>query len=316
MTRIILLGVGNLGKRYIQAIARICNIDLFLYDISANAVQTVPEFLIPNGLKGLEYKIVSDFNQVLSLINENTLVIVATTSYGRADMLEKIICRIPGAIICEKPVAQKEKEYLKIMEPLAQNRILSFVDFTYRIQPFYQKIKSIITKKDGGILYINLPKTGLACAGIHQIDLFFWLFDLKSCTLINSSFSRTYEQKRAGYFDIVGSIELESGDFKCYINNSGEENLRTAQIILSDLVISVFEDQRIMGIVEKLNPQKITTEMLEYSFVSNYMTGIIQNIMKNNLSEINLPSIEESFNQHKILFDYLNKHSITDLNFT
>ena len=232
------------------------------------------------------------------------------------DILKPVILKHPKAVICEKPVTQKLEDYLELLKLVKENKTKSFVDFTLRMQPFYQKIKDEIGGAKSGVFFANLPQMGLACVGIHQIDLFMWLFDLTQCELKNTSFTETYEQKRKGFFDITGSIELESGNFRAFINNDSSENFRTAQIITEDTVYNVHEDQRIMTKVKKNPIGNLVTETISYSFVSQYMTPVITNIINNNFEAIPLPDFESSFSRHKILFDYLAKHSLKDLNFT
>lgn len=316
MTDILLLGTGNLGKRYIQAISKLKDVRLFLYDVSSEAINSVKDFVIQNNITGLRYEILSGFDEAVKRINKNSIVIAATTSRNRMEILKPIIQNHPKAVICEKPVTQRLEEYLDLLELLKENETKSFVDFTLRMQPFYQLIKNEIGTTASGVFFANLPRMGLACVGIHQIDLFAWLFNLHECQLKNSTFIETYEQKRKGFFDITGSVELESGNFRAFINNDGFDNFRTAQIITDDTVYNVHEDQRIMTRVKKNPAGNLASETISYSFVSQYMTSVIANIINNDFDAIPLPSLEGSFIQHKILFDYLQKHSIQDLNFT
>lgn len=316
MTRIVLFGTGNLGKRYIQAISVINNINLHLFDKSEVALKSVESFLETTDTKLENYTLESNFDSTISRINKETIVIISTTLDDRLILLQKVINKTPKAIICEKPVCQNQDDFIQVLELLKDKSIKTFVNFTLRMQPFYQKIKNEIGTPDNGVFFTNLPKTGLACVGIHQIDLFFWLFNLTNCQLANTSFANTYEQKRLGYFDVIGSIELSKNGFKGFINNSESENLRTAQIIVNETSYTIFEDQRIMTKVNVKDKNKIHTEVIEYSFVSKYMTDIIQNIISQNYKSILLPGIENSYLQHKVLFDYIEKHSISDLNFT
>jgi predicted dehydrogenase len=315
INRIVLFGTGNLGKRYVQAISGIGDIELFLFDISQTALKSIPDFLEQNNIK-LNYHLTYSFDDIFKTINERTIVIVSTTLTGRMELLRNILKHHPKALICEKPVVQNNTDYLKLLELLKPANVPTFVDFTLRMQPFYQRIKEEIGNADSGSLFVNLPKTGLICVGIHNIDLFLWLFNLTGCDIITTTFSAVYEQKRAGFYDVTGSLVLEKSSFKAFIGNSSEEDLRTAQIITKEFVYNVHEDQRIMIKVNKQNGKLVISENIEYSFVSKYMTELIRNIISGNFNKINLPGIEDSYQQHKIIFDYLKKHSIEDLNFT
>lgn len=316
MNRIILFGTGNLGKRYIQAISALNNPELFFYDKSESALLTVEPFLKSTNTKLYNYESITNLDSIFEKISSKSIVIVATTLDDRLNLFKKIIEKEPETIICEKPVCQNLADYNKVIELLKDKEIKSYVNFTLRMQPFYQSIKNQIGNPSNGLIFNNLPKTGLACVGIHQIDLFFWLFNLDKYSLINTNFMGIYEQKREGYFDIYGNLELGSGNFKGFINNSEEENIRTAHIIADDNCYNVFEDQRIMTKINVNDKNTIIHEKIEYSFVSHYMTEVIRNIINKEYSAIPLPSIENSYNQHKVLFDFMEKHNISDLNFT
>lgn len=319
MVKITLFGTGNLGKRYIQAISGIdkdINIDLLVYDIKPEALLTVPEFIKANNITDLKCGIAECDQQAFDHIDGESIVIVATTVIKRMDLMTNIILKKPKSIICEKPVVQNDTEYLKLIGLLDNTEIQSFVNFTLRMQPFYQKIKEDIGKTDSGLLFVNLPRTGLACVGIHQIDLFLWLFDLHNTILKGSTFAEIYEQKRAGFYDVSGSIILENPGFRAIIVNSETENIRTAQIIAKGNVFNVNEDQRTMTKLDIKQKSPVIVENIEYSFVSQYMSEVILQIINEEYDKINLPNIKNSYIQHKILFDYFDYHSIKDLNFS
>ena len=80
MTDIVLFGTGNLGKRYIQAISKLENVNLFLCDISPASLSSVKDFLLQSNISNLEYQSSNDTNEAFKRINENTIVIAATTS--------------------------------------------------------------------------------------------------------------------------------------------------------------------------------------------------------------------------------------------
>ncbi len=316
MTDIVLFGTGNLGKRYIQAISKLENVNLFLCDISPASLSSVKDFLVQSSISELKYGTSTDTNEAAAKISSNTIVIVATTSNDRIKILRPVIEKHPKAIICEKPVTQNHEDYFELLQLADENNTKSFVDFTLRMQPFYQKIKSEISGVKNGMFFANLPKMGLACVGIHQIDLFMWLFNLTRCEIKNTSFLETYEQKRKGFFDVAGSIELESGNFRAFITNDNFENFRTSQIITEFTVYNVHEDQRVMTKVKKNPTGNLISENISYSFVSQYMTSVISSIVNDDFDSIPLPDFKSSYFQHKVLFDYLAKHSIKDLNFT
>jgi len=257
----------------------------------------------------------------LDEIDDDSVVVVATTTKDRFAILERVMARKPRAIICEKPVAQGSDDYQKLLEIGHRDRIRVFVNFTLRIQPFYQKIKSEI---NGGtdyadyVFFSNLPRSGLACVGIHHIDLLCWLFGIRQYEFIGSHFLGTYEQKRNGFFDVIGGMHLKTDrNGAGVISNSHSTNVCAVQIILRDVVYNVFEGQRIVTRLNKADTNRVHVETVEYRYVSSYMTDIIESCFSGSYAEAKrLPDLQESLLSHQILFDYLQRHSLLDLNFT
>lgn len=315
MQKILIIGTGNLGKRYLQAASQIKNAKLFLHDISVDALDSIEEFLRNNSVALNNYSKIRNFEQALDQVDSEAIIVVACTAAGRKELLQSIIKKTPKAVICEKPVTQTSEDYEDLLELNKKHKVKIYVNFTLRMQPFYQKIKNELSGLKDCIYNSNLPLMGLACVGIHQIDVFLWLFGLNECKIINTFFDKTYEQKRKGFYDVAGSIELESNGFRAYINNSRYENLRTAQIISSDRVINLIEDLGVMSTVEKLRKGTAVVERIEYAFVSVYMREIIEKIIGNDGS-ILLPTLASAYLPHNVLFEYLKKHDLKTLNFT
>ncbi len=313
-SKLALFGVGNLGKRYMQAIAKIENVELVVFDVSESVLEEIPLFLDKNYCSSLNYKI-SLYQEVLDFIDPDTIVISASTAKDRISQLLDVINRNPRGLIIEKPVVQRSDDYKLILDSLKGKNIISFVDFTLRMQPFYRTLKMALSQVKSGSYSVHLPRMGLMCVGIHHIDIFKWLFDIDKIEVVSSFFESVYEQKRQGYFDVTGSLTLKSGDLYATIINSRNEDVRSVQIITQDKVFSLNEDQRWLSTLDVTN-KTIINEKIEYSFVSQYMSDLIKKMIDGRYDEIDLPSIVESFDSHQMVFDFLETYNHENLNFT
>ena len=313
MKKIILIGTGNLGRRYVEAISKVPDHELFVFDISDSSIDGLKQFISHNKLDLNSINYCKSFTKLLNHIDSNTLIIDASTAFGRVSRLLPLINYKPKAFILEKPLAQDLNEYQKLEEALRRKKIGSYVNFTLREQPMYSYLKSLINEVESADLFVTLPKFGLFCVGIHYIDLFMYLFDLNKIEESHSVFEALYEQKRKGFSDVVGSCFLKSGKFNAVITNSDNSNNRLVQINSNESIITLFEDKRTLVTINK-DGEVFTENDLNYSFVSQYMSKIINDIFKNNL--INLPNVTESIEQHKVLYKYMDDNSIENLNFT
>jgi len=317
MKKIILIGTGNLGKRYLQAILNargefICH----CYDIDREALDGVPEFLRRNNISSLP-RMHFLFSDILGEIDRNALVIVASTARGRREMISEIATLQPAAMIIEKPVAQTAENYLHILNECRERGIDAFTHYTLRFQPFCTELKSMVADEKAFEFILSLPAMGLACVSIHYIDLFLWLFGLHSAELSAMDYAGIYEQKRRGFYDMYGEavVRVPGRGTARFINNE-TDGIRTIIIGLNNKVISVYEDQRLMTIMNRAD-KKITQHEFQYRYTSQYMTSVVENYLNGDVnSSGELVTLEEALLSHRIIYDFMERSGNKDLNIT
>ncbi|TFH46169.1 MAG: hypothetical protein E4G92_06785, partial [Bacteroidia bacterium] len=210
MKKIIVIGTGNLGKRYLQAILSVSgSFTCHCYDINRDALDGLQDFLHKNNIPDDRLTKHYELNEILGVTDSNALVIIASTAAGRRSLISGIIERRPESMIVEKPVAQTREDYLAIMEECKSMNVPSFTHYTLRFQPFCKLLKERVREEKSFELISFLPAMGLACVSIHYIDLFLWLFDITSPELSGYDFQGTYEQKRKGFQDMYGEIIIK-----------------------------------------------------------------------------------------------------------
>ena len=100
-----------------------------------------------------------------------------------------------------------------------------------------------------------------------------------------------------------------------FVSNSGVENLSAVTIVTPDCVYSVFEDQRVVTRVARSDPEPAHPEAMEYRYVSGYMTEMIESCLSGSFREARqLPGLEESYAAHRVVFQYMEQHSLVGLN--
>lgn len=319
MKKIILIGTGNLGKRYLQAILKADRqFSCFCFDISTSAVEEIIPFLSKNGIQLDKLTIMSSFDDILKIINEESLVIIASTANDRLGMLKKITARKPEAFIIEKPVAQTEEDFRQILNNCESRNIPAWVHYTLRFQPFGKTLKTILEGERNYDFFSWLPEMGIACVSIHYIDFFMWLFSIRDFEITDVSCQGVYEQKRKGFYDMYGELTLRTaeGNTGRFINSS-VEGIRTMVILLKGKVISVFEDQRITTILNKSDSKIITSIEAQYDFTSNYMKRIMENYIDGNINITGeLVSLNEAQKSHQVIYDYMRLTKNKNLNIT
>lgn len=319
MKKIHLIGCGNLGRRYLQAIDKINDdIQIIVYDVSIEAIHSTKRFVSENNLNRANFVFTEYFEEFLSTIDSESVVINAATAKGRVNSLLQILMQEPKILFIEKPVTQTQSQFNELMLESKNSATKIFVHYTLRFQPFCKKLKAMIDVKAGFQYISNLPKMGLACVGIHQLDLFKWLYDIESYKMVNSNYFGTYEQKRSGFYDVYGDIllNIEPNGYALFTNYN-IDNVRSLQINSEDGVINVLEDEGVFTIVKKRGNSIVHKEECKVLFASSYLTEIIESFLKNSYEQrTDLVSLSEALFSHKIIFDYFERHSIDDLNIT
>jgi len=315
MVRIIIIGTGNIGKRHLQAISNLSiEFEVFCYDKLKSAVNSIPVFCTNNNVRIKNLHYLYNISDIEKKINNMTIVILSATSKNRIDTLTMVLNKKPLAIIAEKPLVQNLRDYEQIIQMSKKNNVPIYINFIARAQLFYQKIYKDVKEEKEFVFYANMPKWGISTVGIHQFDLLCWLFRVTSYKMVVSNLKSIYETKRKSFYDMVGSIILETEKRNiCVFNNMENESFASIQIITSNKIYNVFEEQKKMLIIEKDNVSEL--KEINFVYVSQYINTVIESIISSN-SSIMLPDIEEGFIAHKILFEYMKRNNVENLNIT
>jgi predicted dehydrogenase len=316
MNKVIVIGTGNIGKRHIQALYKSqLDFKILAHDIFKDSLQSVNQFCISNGLDLEKISLIEDFDSLLAHIDSSTIVIIATTATGRKAILESVIEYKPAAIIAEKPVVQTDADYLYIQSIAARNNVPIYVNFIAHAQHFYREIYENVKNSKSYTFYSNMPNWGMSTVGIHQFELFFWLFGIKEYDVAFSEVSSVYEQKRKGFYDLAGTLGLsdKKGNIGVFRNQEAD-SFASIQIISEDYLYTVHEQQNTLITIGP--DKKVIVSPLNVRFVSMYMQEIIDAIFNKEFDRVYLPDIEQSYLAHKVLFDYISSHASAELNIT
>lgn len=310
MIKIGVIGTGNIGKRHIQSIATLKGEkSLFCYDLFEESLNSLDDFFKDNNISFDKFNKFTNYDRFLEEVDDNTIIIVATTAKGRVDIAKKVIDKNPKAIILEKPVCQTLEEYNSLLD-YNKNNVPIYVNFAKRMYDFYKEIHDAFGEK--GLMQVNQPKEGIACNGIHNIDLACWIFGAKNFKILSTNLSEPYETKRSGFFDVSGGIKILFDEKNILdLNDNDKDTIDTISFNTENKSFSVYEPLSKMIKVSK-EGLKETNITLPYQ---SQLTSIIIEEIYNKGHTKELPLIEECFLSHKVLFEVLKINEI-DINLT
>lgn len=308
---IVIIGTGNIGKRHLQAVGNLKMADgVVCYDNIEASLNSVHPFCKANNIDAEHLDIRADYKNTLDAITPGSIVVIATTAKGRKDILLDVIAKRPKAVIAEKPLCQSDEEYKQILAASKAGSVPVYVNLTRHSFDVYKRIKrEIIAAKER--IFVSVFPDGMSCIGIHIFDLMTWLFDAKTQEISSSTAFGLTETKRGGCFDFYGdmSLLLDNRD-AAFFRAAQKDCVFSVKISTEDKEYNVFEYSKKMVITDRSG--EVRTEEIEVPFVSQTTSKIVAQIMEGEKPD--LPTVEESYLAHKILFDYMRKNSLEGVN--
>jgi hypothetical protein len=300
--RILLVGLGNLGSRYLQGlVASEFPIFVDIVEPNSDAYQRGVDLAAVNLCNRMEVvrRPLDDISQSYDLI------IVATSSKPRADLIQKLsgLTSSKGWVL-EKVLAQSSAELLQIMEALDGEAV--WVNTPRRITSLYRQLKSCIANEGPITFTVEWDGFALGCNSIHFIDVVSWLSESQVSEIQIETEKGWYPAKRMGYSEFDGRVCASYIDgSKLEISNicSGKSDIRV-KTNLSDLSILEME-----GVYD--GRTKLIDGRLEYQ---SELTASITSCIKNKQTENFLPTLEASVEQHMRFFDALRAVDILSKN--
>ncbi|MBN38054.1 MAG: hypothetical protein CMI29_06255 [Opitutae bacterium] len=302
MNNIILIGAGNIGSRHLQGLR------LVEFPLHITVVDPSPEAQERANKLFHQVEARSDFLGELhfaSNIPTNhsfDIAIVATSSTIRRVITEQLLDNNQVRhLILEKFLFQRIEDYKIIAGLLERKNVAAFVNCPRRLYPFYQGLKQTLKSENGPVeFHFSGTNWGLACNGVHRIDLFAFLTGNSHFNIDVSDLENTIvKSKRSGYMEFNGRIEAstEAGD-KMIVSSFSAGNAPNLQIINTPsrrYVIS--EKQRFMFVSESLNNWEWVRKDFDMPFQSQLSNVFVKQLLT--IGKCQLTSYEESSRHHQ-----------------
>ncbi len=305
MYKIIVIGIGNLGKRHVQSLL-MSNLDMHIecvdvVDVNFEEIKSMPQ----TGVKELEF-----YNDLQSVGIEYDLAIIATSSAVRKRMFFELLTgRVIHNIIFEKVLFQKIEDYYDVKKALDECKINAWVNCARREWDSWSTLKEELDNEE--ILSFDITGTnwGFGCNSIHMLDIISF-FD-STIELTYFDFGNIKESKRSGYKELDGCLigkgeRCKSFSISCF---EGENVTMSMCISTCNRRIIIHE-----GAGKKVEISLKGGEVKNDDFVVEYQSGLtkksVENILLN--GETQLPHFDESMNEHlqiiKPMIEYFEKN--------
>lgn len=306
--KIVLVGCGNIGSRHLQAVVKLKN-NVLIEIVEPNIKS---QRIAKSRLEEINYNKTTHkifwYKSLEQVKNKSDLIIIATNSLGRVDLIQKLLDLGHKRFIIEKVVCQSSDEYKNLLLFMKKFHAKGWVNTNRRYFKAYRKLKEKFVDSNGIYLSVFAGNSGLGTNAIHFLDLFSWLVEDHKIKLNGEFLTNQISDNKKGerFKEFLGTVigfsknsfvsltffpaKKESFIIKiygkngfAYINELDEKGY--------------FLDNNGKG-KEKLNAK--------FGHTSELTTKIIQDIFSTD--DCLLPTLKDSHYLHKELFRIFNRH--------
>ena len=301
--KITLVGCGNIGSRHLQALIKLQDkITINVVEPRTEAQKIAKSLIHKEKVKNLPT--INWFQNISQINQKSDLVIIATNSKGRFDLISQLLERGNNRFLIEKMVCQSKSEYTKLILKMKKNKAKSWINTPRRYFESYQKIKKLLNSENL-VLNADAGNLGLGSNAIHILDLFSWFTDEYDITL-NGDYldNKILPNKRGNDFvEFSGTLigESKRGAFLSITFHFSPNIPFTLMFTNENMKILVNEtDSKIV----------LNTGQEKLDFKTELVSDITDKITKDILEKDSclLPKLENSFASHTELFRIFNKH--------
>lgn len=203
--RIAVVGVGNLGARHLQSLARL-QADLIVDVVDPSQAARDRALYLLAEVGGLKRGQVNEIASLKGLSRSPDLAIVATNSIERLQVIETLVKAGTPNMILEKVLFTRSQEYDEAASLFAKYGTRVWVNCGRRFAP---KTDELLAVTSGKLLDYRVEGAGwgLACNVIHHLDEFAFLAGCDEIAMSGDELdSGTIPSKRPGYIEFTGRL--------------------------------------------------------------------------------------------------------------
>lgn len=211
MTKVVVIGAGNIGSRHLQALSNV-KTPLEIYVVEPNkdafdlSMQRFSESA-NNKMHSIKLSCIDD------LPDEMDLGVVATSSGPRFGIIQELTAKKKfTSLVLEKFLFTEEESFYKTKDIFDRQGTKVWVNTTRRASCFYKKLRDYLADAKYVSMFETGGNWGLACNGIHILDLFSMLQgdDQDYTADTNNLDNVLYDSKRQGYIEFNGTMKFNS----------------------------------------------------------------------------------------------------------
>jgi predicted dehydrogenase len=310
MKRIALIGTGQLGSRHLQALAKL-DIPVVLEVVDPNnrslEIARARYLQIPenSNVRGIRFLSALD-----ELESDLDLCIIATNADVRFKVLQELLFKKHvSCVILEKIAFQSHQQFEEARNLLLQKDVSCWVNCPRRLFPIYEDMRKRLADDEEIECRVSGGDWGLACNGIHFIDLLAFLAGDSSYQLDGSRLDRRiWPSKRPGFIEVTGELTgTFSGGSRIELKSiAGSNEPLIISMTTSQLKVVIDENRGSAIMATSKNNWKEDSHTFKVPFQSEITHQVAKEILE--LGTCKLTSFDESYQLHSPFLETLKRH--------
>lgn len=309
MSKVALIGAGQLGSRHLQGLAK-SSIEFSIEVVEPFqksrevAKQRYEEIETNPKVKSIDF-----FESIDQLSSKIEIVIIATNADVRSKIVKELLLKKSVKnLILEKVLFQTVEEYHDVEKLLKESSTKCWVNHPRRMFPFYQALKNEIKDSEQISYMVQGGAWGLGCNGLHFIDHLSYLSDNVHLKIDNDFLHpHVYEAKRADYVEFNGLLKGRIGNHIFALYSDKEYAPTTLTITTDKLNAYIDEANGYARIARKNNDWKWEETKQKIIYFQSELTNIlIEQIITT--GKCDLPSYDEAMSLHIPFIEALLAH--------
>ena len=308
MNKLLIVGCGELGSRFLQASISIGQFSIINIvepnKLAVDIAKKRSEDIMNNNISCQ----ISFFENISEILDTGNLAIIATQADTRDKVFEDVVRLGYKYIILEKIVTQSIDQYQNMQQIAAKNDVKVWVNCKTRCYPIWKYIKSKITKDDNINLHSIGGNHGLCTNGLHTIDLFNFLANSNDLNIDFIKLDATIHKTKRNKYDTSGIISYKDSKNTILLDYNINHMQMPIEIITTNNYKWIVDNAARQAYeISYTNSNKITEIPYEGDLSVSIMSrAFILEILQNKTCE--LPTLDDCFSAHKMIYDTMLPH--------
>lgn len=305
MKKILIVGCGELGSRFLQAAVSLQEVSEINIVEPSEKARTIALQRMHEVGRDMSTLSVNCFQEFTPQLPAGDMVVIATQADTRLAVFEKVLLLGYRNFLIEKIVTQSDSDYIKMLELTEHYKAKVWVNCKTRTYPIWQYIKSKINPSEKLSYHSIGGNHGICTNGLHIIDLFVYLSSATELTIIGKRFDSTLHLTKRNKYDVSGQLQIENplNDSELLLDYQRNHSQMPLEILFTEQYRWVIDNATRQAFESSANGER---NFRVIPFEGDVSVSIMSKVFIRDIlatEQCELPSLKDCYAAHKMIFD-------------